>query len=794
MMYLIKNGQACGEIYISSTANKVIQNAADSFALSVKELCGAELSIHRFSENSLPIKGVVFATFEEVNRVGFEFQEEKTRCKEDGFFVKRYKDCIFVLAHREREVYYGAHDLLEKNAEVIYSRGTEGERFACIPTVDLRLEKTDYTESSPFAIRTWNLCGIGSDGRDHSDLGTVRYLSENKTNGVSHCIENEWRDYGLKGCGVGIHGVANLDDLIEEHPEYFMVAPDGKPMPAHCGWESFLNYYNKGAALELAHRIINGLKTSNPEDVVIWIMPDNPYFCMVEDGKRLHEMPFCADDGTVVDPSHRSYKSTVYFNFLNRVIAEVNRVIPNTYLQVFAYTYSEEAPLIAVDEHLIVTLAPILTNERYSYVDTEHHDNAAIAENILRWSKKANHLALYTYWHSFQGTIYSRPILRTVQENLLWFEKLGVYQIEIEGKVDCSFQEDWQDSQQNARLFYDMNEFYVWAINKLLWNPREDLQSLTARYCRIVYKECASEMEQYFSLLQEGWEKQDGLVWYTTGGDVYYLQFVILAGIADRLQETLSAARDKAKTPTVKRKVDAICEAVFKEIEKYKNFVKESAEVTYSPIKQEELLSSKQMNYVNNPESVWNKAKPLTVLRDYNTMEFYPKEAKFSCRMMYDDENLYIGYTTFDDSIEKTLDSNGYVKIIRKDGKEAEIYAETYIGGNIFNQSVYYGYLSGWNGSTIKEEFYETRGSPIGIPVPEGVRDVKFIHLDVNPEKRYCFHVQVIPFTALNADKNTITPYGSFVYYSDRYGRAGWMGYGLWSKSNFSEFKLKEKK
>ena len=92
-----------------------------------------------------------------------------------------------------------------------------------------------------------------------------------------------------------------------------------------------------------------------------------------------------------------------------------------------------------------------------------------------------------------------------------------------------------------------------------------------------------------------------------------------------------------------------------------------------------------------------------------------------------------------------------------------------------------------------KQEFYRNKGSPMEIPVPDGVRDVKFVHIDEKAKNSYCFHVQVIPFAALESGKDTITPYGSFVYYNDRYGRAGWMGYGLWSKSNFSKFILKTK-
>ena len=198
------------------------------------------------------------------------------------------------------------------------------------------------------------------------------------------------------------------------------------------------------------------------------------------------------------------------------------------------------------------------------------------------------------------------------------------------------------------------------------------------------------------------------------------------------------------------------------------------------------------MNYVFNKDSVWNKAKPLVVLRDYGTLEYYPKQANFSCRMLYDDQNIYIGYTIFDDRIEKEIiDSDDKHTVYRQDGSELVSYTETYIGGNIFNQSVYYGYISGFMGDkNANGQFYKNDGVPKSQPIPDGVKDVKYVHFDANPQNRYYFHVQVLPFTALDANKETFNPYGSFVYYTDRYGRAGWMGYGLWSKQNFSPFTL----
>lgn len=718
-MYLVKNGKPMGKLYIPANADEVTASAAKSFAEAVALITGALPPIKGFETLAEKNNGVVFATFAQAQ--GLEVAAEAYgACPKGGFCVKRRGDRVYVLAHEPQGVFFGAHDLLEKNADIVWSRGVAEESVECLPSKDLRLTETDYAESSPFAVRTWNLCGVGSEGREHADEGTAAYIAKNKCNGVSHRIEDGWRKYGLSGAGVAVKDVGNLDDLATAHPEYFMTAPSGGPMPAHGGWDSFLNYYEPAVAEILAKRLAEGMESLAQADVGIWIMPDDPYFCMIRDGKKLHELPFTADDGTTVSPSARNYRSTVYFNFLNRVIKKLNELRPNTYLQVFAYTYSEEAPAIAVDERLIVTLAPIQTNDKYAYTDKRSRDNDGIRDNIEAWSKKAARLALYTYWGSFKGTLYTRPIAEVVKQNLLWLKKLGVYQIEIEGKLDCSYAEDLNAAQKNARKFYDMNEAYVWLMNKLMWTPEADIEALLERYCRIVYKECAAEMQTYFSLLKTGWDEKDALVWYTTGGDVYYLQFILGAGLANKIKETLQSAYEKATTASVKRKLRSICDTVFAEIEKYAHFVKEEAAVSYCGEGEERILAEENLDHVNNADSPWRKAKPLRVLRDYGTMEFYPKEADFSCRMLYDEKNIYVGYTVFDDRLSETAGGeNG--KICREDGGELISYAETYIGGNILNQSVYYGYISGFTGAREQGgQFYENRGSPKRSPVPEG--------------------------------------------------------------------------
>lgn len=791
-MLLVKNGTKYASVYVAENASSTLFTAAQDFVQAVAAITGVTLAIQTAQSFTGKEHGVVLSTFSQLGELLQSFEKEQTACNEEGFCVVEKGDTVFVLSSSERGVYFGAHDLLEKNAQVVWARGANEERLAVIEQDELRLDRVNYTENSPFTVRAWNLCGYGTEGEQHADDGTAAYLGANKSNATAHRFIKEWKKYGLFGSGVVLEGISNIDYLANEHPEWFMTAPDGGVMPALHGWDSFLNYYNKDVAKAFAKLLVDSVEKIGEGNLGHWNMPDNPYFCMVENGVKLHEQPFTADEGTTVYPEDKNYKSTVYFNFLNRVMQEANALRPNTYLHVFAYTYSEETPAIDVDERLVITLAPIQTNDKYAYTDTRSHDNDGIRDNLIRWSQKTNNLELYMYWSSFRGTTYSRPILKVIQENLLWFESLGIKRVQIEGKVDCSLLENPTPAQANSVKFYDMNEAYTWAMHKLMWNPRQDIDELLTRFCKIVYKECAKETAEYFRLLQKGWDEKDALVWYTTGGDVYYLQFVLNAGVADGITAALTKAKAKATTLSVKRKVDVLYETTLAEIDKYKNFVKEDAEVLYTDIGEDKLLSKEQMDYIHNAASEWNRAKSLTVLRDYSTMEYYPKEAKFSCKMLFDKKNIYVGYTIFDDRLVEEKEINGVKRYYREDGSELVSYPETYIGGNVFNQDTYYGFISGFMGER-KDQWYENKGSPKGQPIPQGVRDVKYVHLADEKEKRYYFHVQVIPYEALGVAADSCNPYGSFVYYTNRFGRAGWMGYGLWSKQNFSAFPLIKK-
>lgn len=775
----------CKRVFVQKTNLHIIENAARSFCQVVFSATNVQLEILPLEKFSVEKDSFVFATFDAILNNPCKNCDQ---IKEDGFFITKKDNVIYVLAKNERGVYYGVHHLLEQNLLVIFSRGAEEEAVQYLPSEYPSWENSEFIVNPAFKVRSFNLCGVGSEGRGHIDNGTAEFLAKNKMNAAFHEIDKSWRNIGLFNNGKRIKNLQVIDDLMETNPKHFMTDAEGNPKKAFGGYESFPNYYNFETAKLYAKRLVDGIE--GVEDITHWTMPDNSCFYVLDGDKRLHELPFTSDCGKTVYPTDKNYKSTVYFNFLNRVIKEANKLRPNTYLQVFAYIYSEPAPEIELDEHLIIMVAPIFTNEQTSYPQG-NGGNKEIKENLAKWAKKTKRLNVYTYWQSFSSTTYSRPILKVVKENLNFFKKLNVEGVTVESLVDCSIEKAKTPSQQSSVKAYDLNEAFIWAITKLIYNPELEIEKLLDRYCKIVYKESAKEVKEYFTLLQKGYESTPANVWYNTGGDVYYLQFIIRAGLKDKIIAALNKAESKAKTSSVIRKINSIKQTVFKEIEKYDNFISEEGVATRIC---GELLSKSALDYQNNPSSPWNNVKPLTVLRNSRNMDFYPKEANFSLRIAYDEQNMYFGYTVFDDGLkEKRVAADNVIRYYREDGSEVISLAETYVGGDVINQSVFYGYISGFMeaGRNEQGEFYLNDGQIKSIAIPDGVKTVKYAHFDDNPQKRYVFHVQIIPFKALGESVETAKPYGSFTYVSKKYGTAGWQGYGLWSKQNFKEFKLK---
>ncbi len=781
------------KLYVMPNAHPTVVNAANQLVSTVKHKTGVELEIVRKDFDNVDEEyGVYLATTDEYSilKEWFPYEWEFVQ-DHDGFAIRDKGENCYIFGGRPQGVFFGVCDMLGQTTDVIWSRAMpEGDEL-------IKKEKSialfcNYYDKACFEVRAWHACGMGEHGEKLSP-STMQMFGRNKINGKMELYEPEYLNYGISPFAVlPYNGLLYFDELMDTRPELFMQGFDGKPKP-NIDHDSFLNYYRQDVAEMCAQKYLDMLK-EYPEyaDYVLKIKaPDDAHFYMVdEDGTLLHTKPFTTDDGQTVYPDQPEYQSTVYWNFVNRMVKIIAKTYPNLRIYKVAYQYCELCPKTTLDEHIIVGVAPLALDCHYSYDSPKcPESNKNILKNIENWCKMCKKVCIYEYWQCFKGNIYSRPNLYVVQSNIRKYYELGVWGITPEGVVDSAVA-------LGKDPHYDLNEMYYWITNNLMWNVNFDLVAARENFCNLAYGNAAKDMLRYYTLIEKGWEERDAYVVWSTGGDVYTKEFIINAGIADSVKETLSLALTRKINDKQKAKIVAIRDIVFAEIDKYSKFVSEDAEFNLTDVGSDVLLSQEMLDYKHNPKSEWNKAGEIRVFKDFNTMENYDPKANLSVKLLYDSEYMYFGYTVYDDMLsgeEDKISDCGKPIYTRTDGSEVLSYGELYIGGSTFNMSKYYGYISGIRHAR-QNECYVNEGVPEQIPISKNFKEAFFKHVGDDACDRYYFHVQAVSLKDIGVTLDNALPFGSVVYYSDRYGRVGWKGNGLWAKQGFSSYKLKGNK
>lgn len=645
---------------------------------------------------------------------------------------------------------------------------------------DLALVRVDYREKSPFALRGWNACGQGATGQHHSDTGTRWFEGRTKLNfrsgGVSAGIDTMIMEDGYKYTlnGQLLHSGATLaiSKYFEEHPEYFMTNADGTPKESQYG--SNLNFYNMEAADALALDLVESARINNAK-IVSHSIQDNQYFCMVENGVDLASLPFTADNGVTVYPEDKNYKSTVFFNFLNSTAKKVKELNPDLQILSLAYIYCEYAPAVEIEDNIIIQFAPIYSDDHLPIKTSS--SNATVKKNLEDWSKMTKNIVVYNYYASLPCTFYSRPIAKKVQQDLQWYAELGLLGLTPEGGVDSA--PGWPNYEA-----WNMNHLYYWQMNQLFWDPYADLDALTVKFCDLAYGAGSSYMQEYYRLIQAGWDMFDDYVWYTSGGDTYIKKFIIDAGIADSATAALNDAYDAATEDVEKTRIDLIRRVLLVQLEKFEDFESEDGVATYTSLGKDKLVSDNNMTVTEGP---WSKVAPLTVFKNPDLVDCH---RDLEVRLMWDKENVYIAYKIPNEGIGTEANPYGNIPELTADGtwwNGGPEFMETYLCGNMTNMTEYSAFYT----DAIDQQIQYNVG-PVFSPGPYNWESHSKIIESEEPSERYWMNVLVVPFETLGVNYKTATLGGTFV--ANIYGGPGpyygWCGAGVWSTASFRLIEL----
>lgn len=774
---LTENGEAKAEIYLGAGSNAIDDTALKEMQDVVAMISGAALP--RAEALRDDVLQIILATPDTFPELSTLFPDDLAWIGDsDGFAVRQIDNKVYIFGNQSKGMLNGVYDFLEENCGILWTRGVDelGTLYTEQPT--LTISNCDYREKSPFAVRGWNSCGQGASGRHHSDTATRWFDGRTKLNArvggfkgdIDTFVAEDGYAYTVNGLAPFGPGVTlYVDEYFDEHPDYYMTDTKGNPWKNQ--WGSNLNFYNMEAAEALALELVEYGHQNNIE-YVGYSQSDNQHFCMIVDGVDLATQPFTVD-GVTVTPEMDNYKSTVYWNFVNHAARKVKELDPNMKIVSLAYIYAEYAPAIDIEDNIVIQFAPIQGDDHLP-IETSAN-NASVKKNLEDWAEKTKNIVVYNYYGCLPCEIYSRPIAEKVQQDLQWYIELGLMGVTPEGGVDSA------PGYPNYNA-WSMNHLYYWQMNELFWDPYADLDALTVKFCDAAYGKGSEYMQEYYRLIQSGWDKYDDMVWYISGGDTYIKKFIIDAGIADQVKAALENAFNTAEGETEKKRIDLIRKTINEQIEKWANFESEDGYAYYSGLGKETLTAEENLSVTEGP---WSEVKPLTVFKGQELEDCF---RDVEVRLIWDEENVYVAYKIPNEKIG--TDENPYDKITDMSEydnwfKNSPEFNETYLCGNMTNMGDHHAFYSDAKDQTLQYD----AGAAFHARPYEWESHSRQI-AEGEPSQRYWMNVLVIPFDMLGVNYKSAVLGGTFIsnindqsYSSSIY--YGWCGANVWSTSSF---------
>ncbi|WP_171634098.1 DUF4838 domain-containing protein [Paenibacillus plantarum] len=687
----------------------------------------------------------------------------------DGFAIRKAGNKIYILGAEPKGVLNGVYDFLEKNADIFWTRSTElGTLYE--PKSTIEVTEVNYREKSPFAVRGWHLTGTGENGDIHSDLETEKLMARNKLNAKFAETSNMqlWQRYentGLRAVNLGHNLGFWLPNALyfADHPEYYSTDLSGNPVPVAN--DTQINFYNEDVPVIIAGRVKEFLKTQSIEYVGIGIN-DTHNFNM----GNLSSQPFETVDGIIVQPEDPAYKSTVFFTFLNKVAAQVKVSNPGVKIVTYAYFFTDVPPKVELEDNIVIVMAPANEDGRTPLNSNDiNNPNYGYKLKLEEWTTKTKNIVMYNYYGCCYTHAYERPMAEKVQADMKYYRELGIMGVIPEGSVDYGIVDTLGMNRfKGVAPSWGVNALQFWLYHKLFWNPDADLEKLTNEFMTKAYGNAAIPMKKYYDLIKQGWNHDQQVINFYSGESQLIGNYIMKAGIKDAAQSALNEAwllaneMERGRIEPIKKTFEVMTYLIGDRPVLSANAVKTTASKA-------EILQT--LDFSKGP---WTNAEPFNDFKVMKTMEQVSAETKV--HLLWDDENLYVGYENYDSDLSKMIVSDSAPGSWWSSGADDSV--ETYITGDI--QGDYYAFFT--NPKSV--QFAYKKGV---IPSPGTLFET-----NANIGTDRWNSIQVIPFSSIGVDINETDTLMGFFFrnYHGTKGLYGWGGGSVWNSSDFGPIHL----
>lgn len=536
----IKDGKALGSIVVPSDASIPLTFAGNELQHWMQEITGADVGI--VSSPSGKAGGNIF--------LGTQFARGKYDADldflrdSDGFAVRAEKNNIYIFGATDKGTINGVFAFLENNTDIIWPRPQPELSAVFTPRKSLDIVWADGRERPATKLRGWGT-NLGVQPND------AIWQTRNRCNFVSP--EGVFRVEDLQqlerqGDLVQYGGGHNVHTFLDKNPDFYPQI-DGKQVTEFDVWKHQPNFTAPNIAETVAENVLKYLSSHVPNgvDCVSINIEDN--WGVSTDPKSLE--PIKLPDGTVVSPDDPAFRSTQFFMFLNEVAKRINAVHPDMDIGTYAYFFSAIPPKVDIDPHIRVFFAPYPRSDYRAPLFSPFNDNWW--KQLQGWLKKTPNLVMREYYGIVQGF---RPLAEMVDAEVKSYVANGLTRYTAELSPDLlTFWggHGWRGS----RDVWNFLAMEYWLINRIYWNPDQDIEQLRKYYIRRTFQEAAAPMERFFGTIRAEWFKGKGAAGYVDPVPMFK-EFVVNGGLEEQLRDYLKEASTLVKSPTSRMMIDQL--------------------------------------------------------------------------------------------------------------------------------------------------------------------------------------------------------------------------------------------
>jgi Domain of unknown function (DUF4838) len=641
-MFIVNKGKPVATIIIADNPAKVGRYLRDTVKFGAKLLqkyieqsTGAKLPIKKESDN---ISGNVILVGR--TKLGEKLNIPGKKLPPEGYLIKRFPNGVAIVGNiaangEDKGTMYGVYKFLEDNVGVRWY--FPSKMGTVVPKKQSIAIAAAYQASGhPFF--------------------------EYRIGGISHWRKNiaqDWHPVLRFGSSAGLgsnHSMENWHALYgKSHPEYFGLRKDGtRAITAErvsSGQNKSYNCFSEpGVLKQHLDNVDDYYKTGNkstwsckPKGNLIPFSPtDTRQYCLCSK---------CKSKLTLGGARWRHGEtSDIVFEFVKKYGESLKKKHPEAVICAMAYDHYQLPPLNIkkLPDNVAITLCLIPTVVQMNHPGVRKN----VRKEISDWSKLVNNrrdrLIIWDYF-CYPNYFFLAPteIPHVLKEhiNFIKDKALGIFN---NGFNPATY--------KNPRLYLTYR--ITWLMHKLLWNPDLDLDKAKHDWCYDLFGTAGGEMEKFYTLLEDRWEK---VAWKSQPRAGYVGEYSIYfetypPKVLNQLENIYNAAITATKPGSIYReRLEWFKQKAYGPFfAKAREYHLSTGAVPQYKAKKitAPLFSNKKIN-----QEKWRTFPVMsTVGRVFG--KSIPEENKI--KVAYDDNNLYI-YANFEIS-DKSIVSKGYNK------------------------------------------------------------------------------------------------------------------------------------